>query len=269
MNILRGSLAVFLFECRRSMTPSRIACWLVLVLFPPAIFGLLVFYDMDLGSNAQSPISDSVARERLWISLTYATVPLVMSLLALLLWATPTVYTELEGKTWIYLAVRPSGRDVVLLGKYLAAVAWSMAAAWLGLTFTMAIIAGELSQPITVWLALSVLVVISCISYGALYCFIGVLFRRRAMAIAVSYTLIFEFLFSMVPALINKITVQHRMLSLLDTWLDMGDQLRVSGVIGDEPVWLHVCILGIYTGCLLIASSVTLRMREHITAEET
>ncbi len=46
----------------------------------------------------------------------------------------PLVHAELEGRTWIYLAVRPRGRVSVLLGKYLTAVAWTTLAGWTSTT---------------------------------------------------------------------------------------------------------------------------------------
>jgi ABC-type transport system involved in multi-copper enzyme maturation permease subunit len=64
-------------------------------------------------------------------------IPQVVCLLGLLLWATPNVHSELEGRTWIYLAVRPDGKAMVLLGKYLTAVAWSASACLLALTISV------------------------------------------------------------------------------------------------------------------------------------
>ncbi len=258
MNIVRSSLAVFVFECRRSLTPSRISCWLVLVLFPPTIFGLLAYYQRD----------ESISEE-VWVGLLFSTIPGVISLLGLLLWATPAVYTELEGKTWIYLAVRPSGKDAVMLGKYFAAVVWSAAAAWLGLTLSMAVVAPQYDEPVKLWLVLSVLVLLSCMSYGALYCCLGVLFRKKAMAIALSYTLIFEFVISFVPALVNKFTVLYRLRTLVAQWLEWGLEFQEVGTIGSGPAWQHILILMVYTVVMLIAASYLLHMREHITAEET
>jgi ABC-type transport system involved in multi-copper enzyme maturation permease subunit len=258
MNVLRGSLAVFWFESRRSLTLSRLACWSVLALFPPTIFGILAHYDVELPD------------ERFWIGMLYWMIPGVIALLGLLLWATPAVSTELEGKTWIYLAVRPAGRDCVLVGKYLAAVAWSALAAWLGLTLSVAIIARdyELPQPLLLWAVLTGLLGLSCLAYGALYCFLGVVFRKRAMVIAVAYTLIFEFVVGLVPALINKFTVQYRLRSLLVKWLDL-EEWRQAGIFGNEAVWAHLVILLAYAVVLIVASAVVLRLREHTAKDET
>ncbi len=294
MNILRSSIVVFLFDFRRSFTTARIACWLVLVLFPPAIFGLLAYNGVKAATQDQSEVEAATQHqndvepatqhledveaatrhleefERIWASMLFVLLPGVISLLGLLLWATPTVHTELEGKTWIYGAVRPFGKEALLIGKYLSAISWSAVAAWLGLSMSLVIlaIAFDLQRPVQLWLVMTFLIALSCIAYGALYSFIGVVMRRRAMVTAVAFTLLFEFVAGSVPALVKKFTVQYRLRSTLATWLGFTEW-EATGWVGREPIWQHVAILAAYTAVLLIASAVVLRIREHITADET
>jgi len=257
-HIARSSITVFLFEWNRSMTASRVACWSVLVLFPPLIFGILAFNDLH-------PPTDQV-----WDITLYGMSPGVITMLGLLLWATPSVHTELEGKTWIYLAVRPAGKDAVLIGKYLSAVGWSAVAAWLGMTLSVAIIsiAAGHQNPLRLWFVLSVILFLSAMAYGALFSFIGVLFKRRAMVVAVAYSIIFELIVAFLPAIINKFTVQYRLASLMFQWMDWG-AIPQQSPIGREPPWQHILILFAYTVGLMTVSALFLRLREHITSDET
>ena len=57
--------------------------------------------------------------DTVWGLILFGLIPEVITLFGLLLWVTPVVQAELEGRTWIYLAVRPRGRVSMLLGKYL------------------------------------------------------------------------------------------------------------------------------------------------------
>ncbi len=255
LQIARGSLTVFLFEWSRSWTISRFACWCVLALFPPAMIGILAWSEF------------SPPREG-WVILLYIMCPSVISMLGLLLWATPAIHSELESKTWIYVAVRPSGKNSVLIGKYLTAVAWSASAAWSGLTLSVGIIAiaGEYGQPFQLWIANSILIVLACFAYGALYCLFGVLFKRRAMAIAVAFTLV-EFVISRVPALVNRFTVQHRVQNLWHNWLDL--QIEQGETFTKAPNWEHLLVLVVYSLIMLAASSLFLGNREQITADES
>ncbi len=251
-----GAITVFRFELLRTLTATRIAGWCVLVLFPVFIVSVIRHY-----THSQDV--------RPWGMAMFGLIPEVICLLGLLLWATPIVHAELEGKTWIYLAVRPRGRFDVLLGKYLSAVVWTASAGWASAILCVAIARPEMGYRL-LW-SLSALVGLSCLAYGALYCLIGALFHRRAMVIAVAYTLIFEFLVSLIPAMINKLTVQYRLRCLLVNWMEWtGDSLPEGFrlLLGDEPAWLHILVLaGIVIG-LLVAGTQVIQRREYATVEE-
>ncbi len=44
----------------------------------------------------------------------FVLLPQVVTVLGLLLWATPVVHSELEGQTWVYAVVRPGGGELCL-----------------------------------------------------------------------------------------------------------------------------------------------------------
>ena len=200
----------------------------------------------------------------------FGLIPEVICLLGLLLWATPIVHTELEGRTWIYLAVRPRGRINVYWASIWRPLCGPPAPRWTSAILCVSIARPEMGLRL-LW-CLSALVGFSCLAYGALYCLIGAFFHRRAMVIAVAYTLIFEFLVSLIPAMINKLTVQYRLRCLLVNWMEWStDDSLPEGfelLLGDEPSWLHVLILiGIVIG-LLIAGTQVIQHREYATVEE-
>ena len=96
---------------------------------------------------------------------------------------------------------------------------------------------------------------------------------RRAMLLAVAYTLIFELVISFVPAVINKFTVQYRLRALLVEWCDLplpgANQSGALSLIGDAPAWRHVAILLLLTPVLLTISVVILRWSEFPSSAES
>ncbi len=250
--------AVFLFEWRRALSPARIAWWGVLLLFPAFIVTLI----------RVSPIPPP-PREP-WAVFLFALVPMLITILGAFLWATPAVSAELERKSWVYLAVRPHGRTSVLLGKYLAAITWVLPAALLGLT--LAVLIAQSGDGWRIWWTMARLTCLSCPAYVAVYLTIGVLFPRRAMVVAVAYTLVFELIIAFVPAMINKLTVQYRLRALLIPWADipLGDSRNFANMalIGDAPPWHHVTVLIAYTLALLLFAVVLVNAREFAANEE-
>ncbi|NLX54557.1 MAG: ABC transporter permease [Planctomycetaceae bacterium] len=302
-----GALVVFRFELRRTMTLNRVAIWLLLVLFPVFIVSVMKYYepeiegeiprdafnsrqvrvqrglawgeeehdgDGDESGPAPHPRGSAAEAEPnpmdpIWGFVFFGLIPEVITLFGLLLWVPPLVHAELEGRTWIYLAVRPRGRVSVLLGKYLTAITWTALAGWASTTACVLI-----AQPgcaLRLWGTMVALVTLACLAYGAIYSLIGVWLHRRAMAIAVSYTLIFEFLVSFIPAVINKFTVQYRLRNLLFTWMDWWDLVPIEAstlFLGSERAWVHVLILcGIVVAVLGVAAQVIQR-REYATIAE-
>jgi ABC-type transport system involved in multi-copper enzyme maturation permease subunit len=158
---------------------------------------------------------DNVLEEEAWGIILYGLIPQVVCLLGLLLWVSPLRNTELEGRTWTYLAVRPGGKTAVLLGKYFNGVLWTAATAILGLTLAFYVGQPTVYDRTKLYAVLCLLICCSCCAYGAVYALLGVLFPRRAIVISVAYMLILEVLVSNIPAVISKVTIQFRLLSIL------------------------------------------------------
>ncbi|MHB8954216.1 MAG: hypothetical protein ACYC4U_14700 [Pirellulaceae bacterium] len=298
--ITHGALSVFRFEIRRTLTWSRMTVWVMLILFPVFIVSVMKYYEdaltanLHLDARPQRPMREFERREsrtrqaagvraageagprgtdapesqpppsqlsQFWGVVFFGLIPEVITLFGLLLWVPPLVHAELEGRTWIYLAVRPRGRVSVLLGKYLTAITWTALAGWVSTTICVLVVRPD--NPIRLWCTMVALVAIASVSYGAIYSLIGVWLHRRAMVIAVAYTLIFEFLVSLFPAGINKLTVQYRLRGLLFTWMDWrGLMLPEAGdlFVGTEPAWLHILILA---GGVLVILALAVQLIQH------
>jgi len=246
--------AVFCFEWKRALTLPRLTWWTVLALFPGFIVGLIRF-------TMESPLES-----QRWTGFLFALIPMLLTMMGTFLGATPAVSAEVEGKSWTYLAVRPHGTTVVLLGKYLATVTWVFSAAFVGFALAMVIMPYE--QPWEFAGCIVRLTLLSCPAYAALYLLLGTLFPKRSMVIAVAYTLIFELLISLVPALINTFTIQFRLRTLLVEWAHIQVNSELLAFVGDPPAWEHVIILLAYTTILLLAAVGTVRLKEFSLTED-
>ncbi len=260
--IVWKTLTVIRFEMRRTRTDARALTWLVMVLFPA---GLLSLYRWEAETTADfQPPPEPI----LGIVL-YGLIPQVVCLLGLLLWVAPVLQAELDGRTWIYLAVRPGGKTATLIGKYLNGIAWTASAALLGLTIGM--LAGRLhvSEPFRVWRVIAGLIFFSCFAYGAAYSVIGAIFHRKAMVVSVAYILIFEVVISNLPAVINQFTVQHHLFNLLFHWMAWEVPEDAQLLVGGQPAWQHVTALIVYTLTMLSIATLILRWRQYVTSEES
>ena len=252
--------ATALFDFRRSLTISRLSVFVVLSLFPPAIVAINLF---GPGLEAAPVI----------IGVTV----MMVGILAELLWATPIVYGELEGKTWLFLAVRPRGVLAVLLGKYLIAVLWTMAVCSIALTICVLLAAtAQIPGALQMWLVFLILITLAAFAYAAIFALIGVIFPRRAMVFAMVYVIVFEVLVAQIPAIINQITVRHHLTALGVKWLDfryLGDEEVPEFILhqmlgAQEPDWQNILMIAATTAIALAASMRIICSREYITADE-
>ncbi len=243
------------FELARSLTMGRSAIWFLLVLFPVSLMVVLRINDVPL-----DPVEP-------WGIMLYFLVPEVISLLGLLLWATPAISTEIEGQTWIYLAMRQSGRSYVLLGKYITAVVWTLSAALASTTVCISIMGS--AGGFRLWTVMCALSALSCLAHASLYVLIGSIFFRRTLVTAVFYTVAIEYGLSFVPAVANKLTINYRLRGLLSNWMDW-EQARsaAENVFGSEPTWVHLSVLAVMTVVLLAIAIIRIARGEFPTQQE-
>lgn len=260
MNTLRRVPAVFLFEWRRALTVQRLAWMVALMAFPPLLLSLI-------RSTAGSDPPVEIAAV-----LVYVLSPCIACMMSVFLWATPALASELEGRSWVYLAVRPHGPLAVLLGKYLVAVSWSIPVGVV--SATLGVLALGADQAVRSIIVQCALVIVSCISYSALFLLIGVVAPKRAMVAGIVYAFIFETAVALIPAAVNLLTVQYRLRCLLVRWMQMDIQATEGNPIfvayfGAEGAAWHLGMLLAMTVGLLVAAAVVLRYREFTAAAET
>lgn len=244
------------FELVRSLAPRRIANIAVLSAFPPAMLGILVY-----------------GPGMIQVEFVLGATVMMVCFLALLLWVSPIVSTELEGRTWSYQALRPGGKIALVLGKYVAAVVYAICVG--GLALTAGVVVSSVANPqgneLRIWLVYGVLIVLACITYGAVLVLIGVVMHRRAMVAAVFYMVGFEVFLADIPAVINQLTVSFHLQGLALRWLGL-DLFEDESILGEmfaaQPTWQHLVILCVIASATLLASVYWLKTREFITVDE-
>jgi ABC-type transport system involved in multi-copper enzyme maturation permease subunit len=258
-------LSVCLFEFKRSLTVGRLIAYFVLALFPPAMILLI------------ARVSALTYYKLIIMFLTY-----VVCLLALLLWATPNVYSELESRNWLFVTARPRGRISILLGKFLAASLSAMLVCAIAILLSGLIVGlhvgrlredvmGDLMSFLPRCLAIAAL---ACIEYAAVFSLIGVFFQRRAMVMATVYILGVEMLFAVIPALISRLSVRYHLAGVTLSWLGWflpGEKPEIDyyemWFVG-LPLWVNIVVLALLPIGVLFAAGYVIRNREYITADE-
>lgn len=262
---MNALLAVFRYEMRKSLTAGRVAWWFVLAAFPVTITLLSRWVQSNEG---QISLAD---RNSFWSVLLYVAVPCVCCAMSALLTAGPAIAAELEQRSWIYLATRPHGIAWLLLGKFLVATAWAFTAAVAATSLSVLFV--NAPAPYAIWFGILKLAALAAPAYSATYLLLGAIFPKRSMVFCVMYTAGVEVLLGSFPAIINRITVQYRLRSLLTSWLPLSDDLRNSTAlqytVGNNSPASHILWLASITiGFILLAILMT-RLRQFTTATES
>jgi len=252
------------YELARSITPGRWAMFLLMVCIPTALLIAVsqltpdeVKYTLN---DSQTPEEKLVIRDETNLAfsmLVYLLIPQVMTMLGMLVLASPIVQSELEGQTWIYALVRHAGRRSLLLGKYLVAVLWTSTAGILAVSLATPFV--PLKNPTQLWLTASLLCLLASLAYGALFALIGVVMQKRVMVISFVYALLAEGVLAWIPAVINQFTIAYRLRSILFRWLDLSvDQyfpnrgLARNAMVAQDPSgWVQVAWVLLISGILL------------------
>jgi len=245
-----GPIGVFRQELIRTLTFGRIATWLSMSLFPPILIGIATW---QIHSSVNR-IDDSEYQLG-FVILLFLLIPQVLTVLGMLLWATPIVHSELEAQTWVYAVVRPGARRGVLLGKYCVAVLWTFSSACLAISISIPITG--IANPFWTWEVMCFLNLISAIAYAALFLTIGTLVQKRAMVTAFLYAFFIEAILSTLPATINQLTVSFRLRSILFQALDfkesqVAELARFFDTGTSVPVHL-LCLATLVATCMSLS----------------
>ena len=212
-----------------------------------------------------------------WGAGLFVLLPSVVTMLATFLWSAPAIASELEGRSWAYIAPRPHGPVSVLLGKYAIGVVWGLSATLTALAVSLWIADIPEGFFYLFW-PLSFTILLSTPAYGAIYAFIGTIAPRRAMVVSVAYTLVLEGFISFLPAfgtpaLISRITVQYPIRSIIVRSLrlqELDDSGELSRFIVPDPnLAIEVGSVLAITIVALTAAVFMLRSQELTAADES
>lgn len=265
---ITGALATCRFELQRSFSLQRLVSLLGLILFPPLMTWMIIL------GGLRSPQGKALE----YVLFTVIFLVALICLLSLLLWATPNVSGELEGRTWSFIAMRPGGRISNFLGKYLTAVLVSFVTTFFSLTLCIVVAdhygtLGGGSDPWEKWGVLTGIFAIACLVYGAILSLIGAWFTKRAMVVGAGYLIGVETILSMVPAVISSFTMSYHLRRLGELWLGWflpDEQFEYEMIFGEPgPVWFHLVCLGIAMVAATVIGCVIVMNRQYAVGEET
>lgn len=198
----------------------------------------------------------------------------IVGLLAQLLWATSNVYTELEGKSWIFIASRPRGRIALFLGKYLAAIVFTFAVCFVAISLCLAIrtylFVTEVN-PVNTWIGMNGAMLIGCAIYSAVFSVIGTVFQKRAMVFAAGYIILSEAILANVPAIIGRLSARFHLQAIAAEWIGWFHPLpeeQFHVLFGQSSIWFHLGCIGGATIFLLTIGCFIVMTREYLTTEE-
>ena len=192
--------------------------------------------------------------------------PQLICLLLALLYGASIPGAELEAKTLTYLFTRPIARWRIVVGKYLAIVLAILPPTLVSVAISWWL----LGQPgsVTLLWSLELAAAGAVLCYTAIFILFGFLAPRRAMVVALLYGVVFEFLLSFVPAMINTITATYYLRSLVVNVLQLEVPVEIARIVGGATT---PAALGTLSATILVAlalASWLAARREYVLAEE-
>ena len=251
-----SAFAVAGFQLRRLLTRPRLLLAGLGMIFPAAVM-------LAVRRTAPVPLDRDLT-----VVMLYALVPEAVCMLGLLVTMCPVVADELERGTWIHVAVRPGGRRALLLGTFLAAVAWTTVVAVAAVVAALAV--SGTSEPTGLVAMFAALILLSAAGRAALFALPAVILPKRALVASVGVALVVEFLCGLLPAVVNQATVSLRLRSLLADWMGWRRNLptEIEMLVDPAPAWVHVSAVAVLVVVLLTAAVLILERRQFPPSEE-
>lgn len=256
MSAVTGIAAVASFQLRRLLTPQRLALGLVGAAFPAALVLAVRRIEPEIDRNVL-------------VALIYALIPEAVCMLGLLVSMCPAVADELERGTWPHVVVRPRGRRSLLVGTFIAAVAWTAGIAMVALA--MALAAAGLGSSPGLAAMFAALIILSCLGRAALFVLPAVIVPKRALVASVGVAVVVEYLAGFLPAVVNQLTVSLRLRSMLVAWMAWRRVLPAEFrlIIDDRPPWMQIATLLLLAATLLVVAILILERRQFPPSAES
>ena len=256
--------ALLVLSLRQMLGGRKI--WILGVFLSLPIFLLLLVL---AAGGFDFPEEEGVDVEALALSaFLYIVYAQALCVLASLLYGASLLAGEIEDKTLTYLFTRALPRWKVLLGKYLATSAGL--AVLIILSMSVAYLLCGQPYPPRVWMALAVTITSACFAFTALFCLLGLFVPRRAIPVGLIYAVVVEGFLSVVPAIVNELTISYYLRSL--TWHLAGVPLPAAAVedferevapfIAGADVQTALLALAIIAGVTLTLSAWVIHRRQ-------
>lgn len=203
-----------------------------------------------LAASGAGPSTLANSTESLFLSLT---LPVVILLLTLVLFVAQ-FRTEIEDDTLAYLLARSIPRTEIAVGKYFGALGAALAFS-LPATFIPLAVAGAGGAPApsaAVILSLGMMAFLATMTFGAAYCFLG-LITRSALLIGLLVGFLWEELVPLLPGYAPRLTLVYYLRNLASLLVSTGPLSGFStpyslpAVIA-VPVAVAIVFLGLTAG---------------------
>ena len=106
------------------------------------------------------------------------------------------------------------------------------------------------------------------IAYNAVFVLLGFIAPKRAMVLALMYGVVFEFILSFVPALVNEFTITYYLRSLVVGITDLEVPGEIARIVGGASFATSLLALGGIVVLALVLSSLLAGRREYVVADQ-
>ena len=269
INLVRRSVATCQFELSRSLTPQRLSVSALLTLFPAVMMVLLIRGPQFV--NATLP--EAVLAVHAFSTFAIVFLVSMVCVLTLLLWAPANISSELEGKSWGFLASRPGGRLATYFGKCFTAFLVSFVVSVVSLSLCMAIVNHYLGikDPGQKWISLVGIYFLACAVYATIFSMIGTIFIKRAMVVSAGYVMLSDVFLALLPAVVNKFTVSLHLRNLGISWMGWflpSNEFEYVTIYSPWPDPWHLAALAIIGCTCLLIGAIVVTSRQYITTDQ-
>ncbi|MEO1266589.1 MAG: ABC transporter permease [Myxococcota bacterium] len=169
----------------------------------------------------------------------------------------PAVVEEIEGRTLIYLFLRPVAKPAIFLGKTAAATVMTIALTLIPVTlfYTIALSAGDSPADHLQLLAQNaVSLLVGCVSYTVIFATLGAIFARSLLAGLVFWGAV-EWFGSFVPVV--KYATQNFHIRNAGSLVDVNTLTQLEQFVLNKPIVIHISVSYAFLGAT-IAIALTL-----------
>lgn len=176
------------------------------------------------------------------------------------------VSTELDGRTLTYLFTRPIPKWRILIEKYIVQIAVTVP--MILTSFTLSHLLLGFRGGLRVYVTFVACIIASSAAYNAVFALWGTLVPKRAMVVALIYAGFVEVWLSLVPVVLNQMTVSYYLRSLAISGTGMHVNSDAGQILGSTSLATSLLGLVLIIVIALGGAAMLLRHREFAMAEQ-